>query len=591
VTRELPRERPITTGIRIGLGCMRLSTEAGRDDDTALATIHTALDGGIRLFDTARAYARDESELGHNERLIARAWRARSRLPDARITTKCGMRREGGAWVADGRAKRIAEDAHASAEALSGIPIDILFLHAPDPSVSLSTTARALARVQQEGLVRSVGVSNVSRKQLEEIAAHAPIAAIQIALGAYDEQAVRSGVVSFCLERGIELFAHSPLGGPDRAARLARDSVLGPIARRHGVGAADVFLAYLLAVRPEIVPVVGARRVATIDRIVTAAKLALDDAELLELDRRFTTLGALRRPPVFVAAGKEVVMLMGVPGAGKSRLAERYSDRGFERLNRDLEGGTLRGIAQKLDERLSAGMRRIVLDNTYVTRAARHDVVRIAQAHGAEVHCVFLETPLAQAQINVVGRMLHKFGRLLDPGELESMVRAQPAALAPRAVFRMNRDLEPPALDEGFSTVEVRPFAREHGEGGQPSLVLAFDALGDDRPESIGRVVERMPAATPCLIYAWKPDAERAWIDATRGSALELGRSSGRVIEVAVCSHAAGPPICWCRPPLPGLILDFAYRNGVDLRASSLVGVSAADRSMARALDMSFVEG
>src|SRR5262245_4506429 len=58
---------------RIALGCMRLSTEADRDEARAVATIHAALDAGIRLFDTARAYALDDGELGHNERLLARA--------------------------------------------------------------------------------------------------------------------------------------------------------------------------------------------------------------------------------------------------------------------------------------------------------------------------------------------------------------------------------------------------------------------------------------------------------------------------------------------------------------------------------------
>src|SRR5262245_18713537 len=124
-------------------------------------------------------------------------------------------------------------------EALGGAPIDTLLVHAPDPAVSLSTTARALARTKTENLARRIGVSNGSRKQLEEMARHAPIEVVEVALGAHDDLAIRSGVVGYCIENRIEILAHSPLGGPDRAARLERDPVLGPIAARHGVGAAD----------------------------------------------------------------------------------------------------------------------------------------------------------------------------------------------------------------------------------------------------------------------------------------------------------------------------------------------------------------
>ena len=461
--------------MRIGLGCMRLSTELAGDEPTALATLSAALDAGIALFDTARAYAPGETDLGHNERLIAKAWRARSTIPTARVVTKCGMRRDGGAWVPDGRARRIAEDVAASVEALGGVPIDVLLLHAPDPRVSLAIAGRALARAHEVGIVRAVGVSNVSRKQLEELAAHAPISAVEVALGAYDDLAIRSGVASYCLDHGIEVFAHAPLGGPERAARLAKDPVLAAVAERLAhAGTADVFLAYLLAVRPEIVPIVGARRPETIARFRAAAALELAEEDLVAIDGRFPRLGELRRP--HVGKGRdapsrdgEVVVLMGVPGAGKSRAAEGYVARGYERLNRDSTGGSLRAIAQALDERLRAGVNRLVLDNTYVTRASRSDVLRVASSRGARVRCLFFETPLPEAQVNVVLRMIERFGRVVEPEEMTELARNDPAALAPNALSRMSRDLEPPTSDEGFAKVEVVPFVRDDAKAESPA--------------------------------------------------------------------------------------------------------------------------
>jgi aryl-alcohol dehydrogenase-like predicted oxidoreductase len=574
--------------MRIALGCMRLSTESTRDEQRALDTLAAALDAGITIFDTARAYGIDETDYGHNERLVARALKAR---PDvrARVITKCGMRRDGTAWIPDGRARTILEDAAASVEALCGVPIDVLLLHAPDPRVSMVTSARALARAHERGLARSVGVSNVSRKQLEEAVREAPIASIEVALGAYDDVAIRGGVVAYCIERGIEVFAHSPLGGPQRARRLARDPELASIATSLEASPIDVFLAYLMAVRSEFVPIVGARRAETVGRIARAARLKLDDAQLAALDARFSALGTTRRtrPAAPVLHGDaEVVLLMGVPGAGKSRATEAYVARGYERLNRDREGGTLRKIARLLEERLTAGAQRIVLDNTYVTRASRYDVLRVASAHGAKVRCLHLETLLADAQINVVLRMLRLFGRVPEPDELAKLARRNPACVAPHAVFRMLRELEPPSPDEGFFEVERIPFVREHAETGEGGTVVALAALGDDGADALVALLRDTAEHSPSLVYAWKPDASAAWLDAIRASIEAAGTKAGRKVEFAICRHPGGRPICWCRPPLPAMVLSFAHRHRLDLRVCSLIGASTTDRAMARALGM-----
>ena len=584
--------------MRIGLGCMRLSTELARDESTALATLAAAVDAGIALFDTARAYAEGEADLGHNERLIAKAWRACATLPAARVVTKCGMRRDGGAWIPDGRAKRIADDAAASVEALGGVPIDLLLLHAPDPRVPLATTARALARALETGVARGIGVSNVSRKQLEEVLAHAPVSAVEIALGAYDDLALRNGVVAYCLDRGIEVLAHAPLGGPERATRLVKDPVLARIAGGHpGLGAADVFVAYLLAVRPGIVPVVGARRPETIARFRAADALVLGEEDLALLDERFARLGDLRRPRVIGERRRrdvEVALLMGVPGAGKSRRAEAFVARGYQRLNRDTTGGTLRGIARTLEERLAAGADRVVLDNTYVTRATRSDVLRAASSVGARVRCVFFDTPLQEAEVNVVLRMIERFGRVVEPEEMTDLARDDPAAMAPRVLSRMTRDLEPPMPDEGFADIEVVPFVRDQAAGGHPGVAMAVDALegagaAGRREVEMNRLLADVPSGAPCLLYAWKPDASDGSLAAIDALASRI-RGTGRFVEVAICRHPAGPPICWCRPPLPGMFLAFAHRHRVELRASTLLGGSSTDRRLARVLGMSFVE-
>src|SRR5688572_29198678 len=108
------------------------------DDATGRTTIDAALQAGITLFDTARAYG--------NEHLLAGV--------TARLQTKCGMRRPEGKWVPDGRATAILDDARASVAMLGRI--DTLLLHAPDPRTPLETSVRALARARDEGLARRI---------------------------------------------------------------------------------------------------------------------------------------------------------------------------------------------------------------------------------------------------------------------------------------------------------------------------------------------------------------------------------------------------------------------------------------------------
>src|SRR4051812_21285585 len=230
---------------RIGLGCMRLSTEGGRDEANAIATIHAALDAGAIVFDTAHAYALDDGDRGHNERLLARALETHPLGARARVVTKCGMARPGGEWRPDGRARSILADCEESIAAL-GRPIDLLLLHAPDPRVPFATSVRALASVVDGQRVRAAGICNVNRRQLREALELAPLAAVQVPLGAGDDEALRGGVVSLALECGLWILAHSPFGGPVRARRLAQDPALAKAAAKLGASPAEAVLAWLL---------------------------------------------------------------------------------------------------------------------------------------------------------------------------------------------------------------------------------------------------------------------------------------------------------------------------------------------------------
>jgi aryl-alcohol dehydrogenase-like predicted oxidoreductase/predicted kinase len=560
---------------------MRLSTDGSRDEALALDTIAAAAGAGVTVFDTARAYGLGPDELGHNERLLARGLRRCGAAQRARIVTKGGMTRAGGGWVPDGRAKAILADCEASLEALDGLPIDLYLLHAPDPRTPWRTSVRALARLLDECLVRRVGVANVNRRQLDEALELADVAAVQVALGPFDDRALRGGVVERCAEAGVALIAHSPLGGPRRARSLARKEALAEVAGVHAASPAQVALAWLLELSPGIVAIPGARRPETARAAARAAGLALDDGDRRVLARALGgPVSTPRRPAA--ATGAEVVLVMGIPGAGKSRVAEDYVARGFLRLNRDERGGTLRELAAALEEALASGAERVVLDNTYLSRAARSHVLEAAGRHGAATTCVWLDTPLAQAQVNLVERLLDRFGSLPAHEQLRDAAKREAGLLAPTSQMRAVRELEPPSAGEGFAAVEHVPFARAPRRG-RAGVFVAAAAL--DRP-GWEDVLAQGEQAAPHLVFDWRPDAEP---DRLEPVVARLSAEISGPVAAALCPHPGGPPVCWCRPPLPGLPLVFARAQGVDPARSVFIGTGPAHRTLAAALGARYV--
>ena len=558
---------------------MRLSTEADRDDDRSLEVLAAALDAGVTLLDTADAYCLDDTETGHNERLIQCAIAGRS----VRVITKGGLVRPGGAWAANGRAKHLAAAARASRERLGAI--DVYLLHAIDPKTPLATSVRALARVRDDGIARAIGLSNSSLIQLEEAEAITRIDAVQVELSPWKLDAVRGGLVAACEARGIELYAHRPFGGPAGVKRIAKDPVLAAIADRLDATPHEVVLAWLRSLSSAIIPLPGATRSETARS--AARVIELDEAARAELAARFLTIGSSASSS---ARSGEVVLVTGMPGSGKSTLAAEYAERGYLRLNRDERGGSLIDLARALDDALANGAGRVVLDNTYPSRASRAPVIEIAHRHGLAARCVVLATPNERAQANAVARMLAQHGRLLEPAEL-----ARAGNLGPGAQFRYRREAEPPRADEGFDAIEEVAFTPRPRAGGRPALLVELDAIvWQGRPASADRIVLR-DGARDALI-AWSRThaiAGTSWMpgvtpDAFAALIARLTELAGVPIVAAHCAHPPGPPVCWCRKPLPGLALWLAHAHGLDLARSLCVGGGPADKGFALRADVGY---
>lgn len=578
---------------RLAIGCMRLSTQPDRDEQRALATLHAALDAGVTLFDTADAYAWDESDAGHNERLIAHAlatWRGDR--AGVRVATKGGLTRPGGRWVADGRARHLVAAGEASRRALGVERIHLYLLHAPDPGTSLATSVRALASLQKDGVVEHIGLCNVSLGQLAEARRIAEIAAVQVEISPWREDNLRNGVAELCAAEGIALLAHRPLGGVAGARRLAREPVLAAVADRVGASAAEVALAWLRGLAPVLVPLPGPTRPEHARSLARVATLRLSAEDRAEIDRRFPA-GRLLRAPRAARRPRgdtaEVVLIIGLPGAGKSTIAAELVDQEGQRLNRDETGGRLSDLLPSLGRLLSAGHRRVVLDNTYGSRAARNAVIEAAWAHGASARCVWLQTSLEDAQVNVAQRIVQRYGRLLEPDALKNAARKDPGALAPQALYRHRREFEAPHESEGFSRIDMVPFQRRRpDEFRNRALIVWFDTVTDATRLSSRRDVVRRHADEGWLVLglSWQPGIAGGTVT-PEAVAAHLARASellGTNVDWAYCPHAGGPPVCWCRKPLPGLGVLMIERHRLDPARCVYAGGEAGDPAFARAL-------
>jgi aryl-alcohol dehydrogenase-like predicted oxidoreductase len=238
----------------VGYGGMHLSTVTARPSETdAIRTLHAAFDAGVTLVDTADVYALDHTEIGHNERLVAKALASWAGARDAVVVaTKGGMIRPDGRWERDARPERLRRACDRSLKALGVERIDLYQLHAPDHQVPFEESVGTLFELQREGKVRWVGLSNVSVAEIKAAEALGTVTSVQ----------------------------NSPTGGGRLTKRLPDHSVLAPMARELGVSAHALVIAWALAQADCVIPIPSARTPGHAVDSARAADLTLSARDL-----------------------------------------------------------------------------------------------------------------------------------------------------------------------------------------------------------------------------------------------------------------------------------------------------------------------
>jgi aryl-alcohol dehydrogenase-like predicted oxidoreductase len=260
---------------RMGFGAMRITGPGiwgpPADSEEAKRVLRRALELGVNFIDTADAYGPYVSE-----ELIAEAL-----FPypdDLVIATKAGLTRSGpGRWDPDGRPEHIREAVQGSLRRLRLERIDLCQVHRPDPNVPYAETVGAFRELQQAGLVRQVGVSNVSVQQLGVARGIVDVVSVQNRYNLTDR--ANEPVLEACAREGLAFIPWFPLA----TGRLANQAI-ERVAKRRGLTPIQVGLAWLLQHSPVMLPIPGTAKVRHLEENVAAAEVELADDDIRELE-------------------------------------------------------------------------------------------------------------------------------------------------------------------------------------------------------------------------------------------------------------------------------------------------------------------
>jgi pyridoxine 4-dehydrogenase len=262
---------------RLGFGAMRLTGKGIWDEpkDTAEAkrVLKRAVDLGVNFVDTADSYGPDVSE-----RLIGEAL---SPFPKGLVVaTKGGLTRQGpDQWLPVGRPEYLAQQVEMSLRLLKTTVIDLWQLHRIDPKVPVEESLGAIAKLQQEGKIRHIGLSEVKPAEIDQARKVVDIVSVQNRYNVGDRE--HEDVLEYCEEHRMAFIPWYPVA----AGKLAQPGgKLDTIAKQHGATVAQLSIAWLLYHSPVTLPIPGTSSVEHLEENMKSDAISLSDAELKEIE-------------------------------------------------------------------------------------------------------------------------------------------------------------------------------------------------------------------------------------------------------------------------------------------------------------------
>jgi pyridoxine 4-dehydrogenase len=266
---------------RLGFGAMRITGPRvwgpPLDSAEAIRTLKRLPELGIDFVDTADSYGPDVSEQLIHETLYP--------YDSILIATKAGLTRPGpGSWQRDGRPGHLRKEAIKSRERLGLEQIGLWQLHSIDPKVPRDEQFAAVKSLQDDGIIRHAGLSNVTVADIEAASKVFKVATVQNRYNLIDRSS--EGVLNYCEKQGMGFIPWFPLA----AGRLTETgSILDAVAKAHNATPSQIALAWVLKRSPVMLPIPGTSKVVHLEENVGGVNIELSDEEFDALDREGRT--------------------------------------------------------------------------------------------------------------------------------------------------------------------------------------------------------------------------------------------------------------------------------------------------------------
>jgi aryl-alcohol dehydrogenase-like predicted oxidoreductase len=262
---------------RLGYGAMRITGQGiwgePKDPDEAKRVLRRAIELGVNFIDTADSYGPAVSE-----RLIGEAL---APYPKGLvIATKGGLTRQGpDQWQPVGRPEYLAQQVHLSLRLLRTNIIDLWQLHRFDPNVPVEESLAPIAKLQEQGKIRHVGLSEVKPKEIDQARKVIDIVSVQNMYNVSERQ--HEDVLQYCEKNDLAFIPWFPVA----AGKLAKPGgKLDELAKRHGATVSQLSIAWLLHRSPVMLPIPGTSSVAHLEENMKAAEISLSNAEMQEIE-------------------------------------------------------------------------------------------------------------------------------------------------------------------------------------------------------------------------------------------------------------------------------------------------------------------
>jgi len=262
---------------RLGYGAMRITGKGiwgePKDPETAKKVLRRAVELGVNFIDTADSYGPEVSE-----RLIGEAL-----APYAKgvvVATKAGLTRQGpDKWLAVGRPEYLQQEVEMSLRRLKLERLDLWQLHRIDPKVPVEESLGIIKKLQEQGKIRHVGLSEVKPHEIDQARKVVDIVSVQNQYNLGDRK--HEDVLEYCEKHKLAFIPWFPVA----AGKLAQPGgKLDAAAKRHGVTVSQLSLAWLLHRSPVMLPIPGTSSIEHLEENTAAASVKLSDAEWKDIE-------------------------------------------------------------------------------------------------------------------------------------------------------------------------------------------------------------------------------------------------------------------------------------------------------------------